>query len=104
MSGALAVADGRAVGLAHWLTHRSTWSIADVCYLNDLFVVPDRRGQGIGRALIEHVAAAAAAAGCSQLYWLTHQTNTTAQRLYDGVAERTGFIHFGRKLHAAPGP
>jgi GNAT superfamily N-acetyltransferase len=96
--GALAVADGQAVGLAHWLMHRSTWSVADFCYLNDLFVVPDMRGRGIGRALIEHVYDAAAARNCTQVYWLTHETNVTAQRLYDGIANRTGFIHFGKPL------
>jgi len=96
--GALAVVAGRAVGLAHWLTHRSTWSSADFCYLNDLFVAPDLRGQGVGRRLIEHVYAAAAAAGCPQVYWLTHETNTTAQALYNTVAVRTGFIHYGKKL------
>ncbi len=96
--GALAEVDGRPVGLAHWLTHRTTWSVADFCYLNDLFVEPELRGKGVGRALIEHVYAHAAASGCAQVYWLTHQTNTTAQRLYDSIADRTGFIHFGHKL------
>jgi len=100
MRGALAMADGQPVGLAHWLMHRSTWSVADFCYLNDLFVAPGLRGQGIGRMLIEHVYDAAAADGCTQVYWLTHETNATAQRLYDGVANRTGFIHFGRPLTA----
>ena len=100
MHGALALADGRPVGLAHWLTHRSTWSVADFCYLNDLFVAPEARGQGIGRRLIEHVYAAAGARGCSQVYWLTHETNATAQRLYDSVANRTEFIHFGKPLPA----
>jgi GNAT superfamily N-acetyltransferase len=98
--GAVAVIDGRPVGLAHWLTHRTTWSVADFCYLNDLFVAPEQRGHGVGKALIEHVYAAAAARGCAQVYWLTHQTNTTAQRLYDYVANRTGFIHFNQPLPA----
>jgi ribosomal protein S18 acetylase RimI-like enzyme len=56
------------------------------------------RGRGIGRALIEHVYDAAAARNCTQVYWLTHETNVTAQRLYDGIANRTGFIHFGKPL------
>ena len=97
MFGVLARVDGRAVGLAHWLTHRSTWSVADHCYLNDLFVAEGLRRQGVGRALIEHVYADAAARGCSQVYWLTHETNTTAQRLYNTVATRSGFIHYGRR-------
>lgn len=91
-------ADGRAVGLVHWLFHPSTWSIGPYCYLEDLFVAPEARGGGVGRALIEHVADAARAAGASKVYWLTHETNTTARLLYDSVAERTGFIHYERRL------
>lgn len=89
-------AGGAAIGLAHWLMHRSTWAVADFCYLNDLFVAAEQRGAGVGRTLIGHVAADARAAGCAQVYWLTHQTNTTAMRLYDAVATRTGFVHYGK--------
>lgn len=96
--GALAFHDGKAVGLVHYLTHRSTWSEGDVCYLNDLFAVPQMRGKGVGRALIEHVYDAARARGCAEVYWLTHETNATAQKLYGQVAERTGFIHYRKEL------
>jgi GNAT superfamily N-acetyltransferase len=96
--GALAARDGVAIGLAHWLTHRTTWSVSDFCYLNDLFVAPAARRQGVGKQLILYVEAAARAAGCAQLYWLTHETNTTAQRLYNTVANRTGFIHYGKPI------
>lgn len=99
--GALAWQGGEAVGLAHWLTHRSTWSVEDLCYLNDLFVSETQRGGGIGRRLIEHVYGFAETAGCHRVYWLTHETNTTAQALYNRVATRTGFIHYG---HALPAP
>jgi GNAT superfamily N-acetyltransferase len=93
--GALAWAGGEAIGVAHWLMHRSTWMVEDICYLNDLFVAPERRGGGGGGRLIEHVYAAAQAAGCSRVYWLTHETNTTAQALYNRIATKTGFIHYG---------
>ena len=95
--GALAFHDGKAVGLVHYLTHRSTWSEGNVCYLNDLFTTPEARGKGFGRALIEHVYDAARAQGCFKVYWLTHETNVTAQSLYGQVADRTGFIQY-RKL------
>lgn len=90
--------DGGALGLVHWLFHPSTWSTSPYCYLEDLYVSPAARGLGVGRALIEHVAAAATKAGASKLYWLTHDTNATARGLYDRVAERTGFIHYEREL------
>jgi GNAT superfamily N-acetyltransferase len=89
--------DGRLVGLAHYLFHRSLIAIEPVCYLQDLFILSDARGQGVGRALIEAVAKEAQAAKSSRLYWHTHETNVTAQALYDKLAEKSGFIVY-RKL------
>ncbi len=86
--------DGRLVGLAHYLFHRTTTRIEPNCYLNDLFTDPDVRGAGVGRALIEGVFAAAGAAGVAGIYWLTHETNATAMRLYDKVAMRSGFVRY----------
>src|SRR5262245_14764979 len=51
--------NGRLLGLAHALFHRSTWSPTFYCYLEDLFVDPAARGKGVGRALIEAVYAEA---------------------------------------------
>jgi GNAT superfamily N-acetyltransferase len=90
--------DGRLIGLTHYLLHRSTWAPVCYCYLEDLFVEPSVRGSGTGRALIGAVEAAARAAGASRLYWLTHETNETAQTLYNKVAERAGFIQYRKKL------
>jgi len=59
-----------------------------------MFVDPEARGGGYGAALIAHVAAEAKAAGSTRLYWLTHETNATARRLYDRVAQRSGFIQY----------
>jgi GNAT superfamily N-acetyltransferase len=84
--------DGVLIGLVHYLFHRTTTMIAPTCYLNDLFTDADARGAGVGKALIEAVYARARAAGSSRVYWSTHETNATAQRLYDHVAEKSGFI------------
>ncbi len=98
VAGALAWDGAAAVGLAHHIRHRSCWTAGDYCYLQDLFVVPTARGSGIGRKLIEHVSEAAARYGCARVYWLTHETNAAAIRLYDRVAERSGFIQYCRSL------
>jgi GNAT superfamily N-acetyltransferase len=101
MHGALAYAEGDVpVGLVHWLTHRSCWTIGDYCYLQDLFVTEGARGGGFGRRLIEHVYREAAAVGCSRVYWLTHETNHHAMLLYDRVADRSGFLQY-RKLFSS---
>lgn len=94
MAGALAWRGPDAVGLVHHIRHRSSWTTGDYCYLQDLFVAPQTRGAGIGRKLIEHVYAHAAALGCSRVYWLTHETNTAAMQLYDRIAKRSGFVQY----------
>ncbi|AKJ67803.1 GNAT family acetyltransferase [Pandoraea thiooxydans] len=85
-------ADGQLVGLAHYLFHRSTTQLGPACYLQDLFTAEAARGQGVGRALIEQAARCARQAGAARLYWQTHETNATAMKLYDAVAEKSGFI------------
>ncbi len=84
------------VGLVHCVFHRGTWAINDMCYLEDLFVAPGARKQGVGRALIEAIYARADARKCERVYWLTHETNATARKLYDQVAENRGFIQYRR--------
>ncbi len=94
---AVAEVEGRPVGIVHYLAHRSTWTTGDYCYLQDLFVDPALRAQGIGRALIRHVYDRAASMGLSRVWWLTHETNTDAMKLYDRIADRSGFVQY-RKL------
>ena len=95
--GLVAEAGGELLGLTHYLFHRSTTAIAPVCYLQDLFTSEAARGKGVGRALIQGVYQQARLAGSQRVYWQTHQTNLTAMRLYDEVAEHSGFVVY-RKL------
>ncbi|NEI71467.1 GNAT family N-acetyltransferase [Rhizobium lusitanum] len=89
--------DGRLLGLAHYLFHRSTTTIEPSCYLQDLFTDEAARGTGVGSALIESVYAQARQAGSHRVYWQTHETNAKAMRVYDKIAERSGFVVY-RKL------
>jgi GNAT superfamily N-acetyltransferase len=86
------------LGLVHFLFHRTTNQIAPTCYLQDLFTASEARGQGIGRALIEAVYRHASAAGVPRVYWHTHETNHVAMRLYDQVAEKSGFVVYRKTL------
>ncbi len=88
---------GQLLGLVHYLFHRSTISLTTNCYLQDLFTLESARGKGVARALIEEVYRRAQRAGSSRVYWHTHETNATAMRLYDKVAEKSGFVVY-RKL------
>lgn len=90
--GLVAEQDGKMVGLAHFLFHRTLWATTDTCYLMDLFADPDVRGQGVGRALIEAVRQRALKADIPSLYWMTQEFNYPGRTLYDKVAEKTPFI------------
>lgn len=94
--GLIALADDRPVGIAHYIFHRHGWQIDDVTYLQDLYVAPEARGAGAGRALIEAVYAAADAAGRGNVYWLTQTANAAARRLYDRVGAATPFMKYRR--------
>lgn len=98
MHAVVAERSGRLLGLVHYLFHRNTAMLAPTCYLQDLFTGAEVRGQGIGRALIEAVYDRAQAAGSPRVYWMTQESNTTARRLYDKVAERSGFIQYRRQF------
>lgn len=88
----VAESEGRLLGLAHFLFHRSTIQVGPTCYMQDLFTVATSRGKGVGRALIEAVYRRARDAGAPRVYWQTHESNASAMRLYDRVAERSGFV------------
>jgi GNAT superfamily N-acetyltransferase len=92
----VAVHAGLVVGIVHCVLHRGTWAVHDLCYLEDLFVTSEMRGSGIGRALVEGVYARADELQCDRVYWLTHETNSTARKLYDQIAIRSGFIQYRR--------
>jgi GNAT superfamily N-acetyltransferase len=88
----VAETNGHLIGLAHYLFHRSTLTIAPTCHLQDLFTAQPARGKGVGKALIKGVYQQAKNAGSRRVYWHTHESNKTARRLYDQIAENSGFI------------
>ena len=94
----VAAEGGQLVALVHYLFHRSTTRLHDVCYLQDLFTAPGHRGRHIGRRLIEAVYDTARAAGSSRVYWQTQQTNAAGRALYDKVATHAGFIVYSKEL------
>lgn len=89
---------GAMLGMVTYLFHPFTWSKGPRCYLGDLFTVPEARGQGVGKALIETVYEAAAKEGANQVYWLTQEFNYPGRALYDKVADKTDFIKYAKNL------
>ena len=90
--------DGQLIGLAHFLFHRSTISVAPTCYLQDLFTSAEARGRGVATKLVEAVAHKARVCGSARLYWQTHEDNGRARALCDRIAERSGFIVYRKML------
>lgn len=92
--GYVAEVDGELRGFAHVGLQPSTWSAAEDCYLEDLFVEPSARGDGIGRALVEHLVAEGRDAGWRKVHWLTDTDNATARRLYDQLGELADQVRY----------
>lgn len=86
------------LGFVHYVIHRSTWTEKNFCYLEDLYVSTNMRGQQIGKRLIEYVQQQAITLQCGRLYWHTQEINHTAQKLYDWVAEKPGVIEYRMPL------
>ena len=86
------------VGLAHYFFHPSTTSTAPACCLRDLFTWPSARGSGVATALIDRVREEARQAGSTAVYWHTHETNHVARKLYDKLAQRSGFLLYQASL------
>ena len=90
--------DGGLLGFAIHQHHASTWVMGDDCYLEDLFVSPAARGQGIARALIDDLMTIARAKGWQRLYWMTDADNAVARRLYDRIIPADGHIRYRMRL------
>ena len=94
----IACLHGKPVGFAMNLHHPSSWVMGEDCYLEDLFVDPDARGHGIGRALIDDLVALARAKGWHRLYWHTRQDNARARALYDRYVRSDDHIRYRMAL------
>ena len=86
------------VGFVHLISHMSMWTDKPYCYLQDLYVNETHRNQGLAKQLIEH-SYQICAGKFDRVYWLTQESNLTAQYLYDKVATKTGFIQYKKMLN-----
>ncbi len=98
MQAVVAESQGELIGFAHYLFHRSTTSIAPTCYLRDLYTSQAARDRGVATALIGQACDEARSAGAPNIYWQTHETNHVARKLYDKIAQRSGFIVYQKAL------
>jgi len=92
----VASVNGDLVGLVHYIYHDDTWRIEKTCYLQDLYASPSVRNMGVGRKLIEAVYRAADQNNTPSVYWLTAESNETARKLYDRIANLSPFLVYER--------
>lgn len=90
--GGLSAGSGELLGFATVYFSFETVAARRVATMNDLFVAPDDRNRGLGRALIEACHACAKDSDCALLQWVTAADNDTAQLLYDKLATRTSWV------------
>ena len=88
------VHQGDVMGIANYIIHESTSTRTPVCYLQDLFVEPGKRGAGVGRLLIDWLVAEMAAARWARIYWHTRENNYRARGLYDTYTPHSGFLRY----------
>ena len=84
----LAEEDGAAIGFAFYFFSYSTWRGRRRLFLEDLFVVPEKRGQGVGRALMQELAREALAAGCASFVWQVLDWNAPSIAFYEKLGAK----------------
>jgi GNAT superfamily N-acetyltransferase len=99
MFGFVAESEEGVIGFTHCLFRPSTWTETDYCYLEDLFVDPNIRGKGIGRALINKVVELAKEKNSKRVYWTTQEFNKTARVLYDSIIPVSEFVQYRLPLN-----
>jgi GNAT superfamily N-acetyltransferase len=82
------------IGIANYILHENTLTLAPVCYLQDLYVDPANRAAGAGGQLIDWLVAQMKTQGWSRLYWNTRETNYRARGLYDKYTPHSGFLRY----------
>ena len=94
MYGFVAENESGVIGFTHCLFRPSTWTETDYCYLEDLFVDPNIRGKGVGRALMNRVVELAKEKNSKRVYWTTQEFNKTARVLYDSITSVSEFVQY----------
>jgi ribosomal protein S18 acetylase RimI-like enzyme len=86
------------LGFTNYIPHYFTWATDLTCYLEDIFVKTNARGQGVDRKLIDAVIERAKENGWKKVYWHTATDNDAARRLYDRYCSADDFVRYTVRL------
>ena len=88
---------GELVGMVQYILHPTTGNLHDVCYMQDVFVAPEHRKQGIARTMITALERIGSREKWARIYWLAESNNEAAQALYKTLGQKVNFT-----LHIMP--
>ncbi len=97
VNGLCAEHKGKLVGLVHYILHPTTGAIEPVCYMQDVYVHPDHRHQGVARTLVTELAKIGQKQKWARMQWLAEADNIAAQNLYKNIGVKLNFT-----LHVMP--
>ena len=83
--------EGKIVSIAHYRTMPRPINGQYICFLDDLFVEPDFRRKKIAQKIINHLESLSKANNWGGIRWITHSSNDNVKKLYDKIANNTGF-------------
>lgn len=87
--------DGVLAGILHYVLHPATASLAPACLMQDVYVAPEFRRQGLARALVEHLIGLGRAQGWCRILWMVEESNAPAHALYRTLGVRMAFSLYG---------
>lgn len=94
----ICLSDGQPVGFAVYFLSFSTWLGRDGLFLEDLYVSPDQRGRGVGKAMLKHLARIAVERGCGRFEWNVLDWNEPAIRFYESIGAKAQSEWVGYRL------
>ena len=94
----IGLSNGQPVGFAVYFLNFSTWLGQDGMFLEDLYVSPDQRGRGFGKAMLKHLAQLAVERGCGRFEWNVLDWNEPAIRFYESLGAKAQSEWVGYRL------
>lgn len=94
----IAVDNSEIIGFANYVLHEYTWSEGVACLMDDLFVMPNKRGRGAAKLMVQRLINMGPEHNWTRVYWMTRIGNTTARSLYDKFCNADGFVRYTMSL------